>query len=472
MTEFADLAPLELSEFLRKIPLFAELTDEDADAICQSSKRLNIASGARFIEEGAPGNALYVVLTGAVEVTKDDDGREIVLAARGPGEVLGEMSLLEERPRTASVRAVRDSEVLEIGAETFTELLESNPTIARTILRTVAARLRSTESSMMQSEKLASLGTLAAGLAHELNNPAAAIRRSSAILGETLAAIGTRNAEIANLTLSPEERTRLAELERTLSVPLGPKGDADDEDALIAVLEGYGVDAPWDVAPAFAANGWSLQAVEAAAAAFAAEHRKGVLGAIGARLTASQLVAEIQRSAEAVSDIVRAVKSYAYLDQAAVQIIDLKTSLEDTLTILKHKLKEGVTVTRLYAEDLPRIEAYAGELNQVWTNLIDNAIDAMGGKGKLDIAARRLGEDVEVTIADSGPGIPKEIAGRIFDPFFTTKPQGVGTGIGLHIVNNIVVNRHRGSIDFTSEPGHTVFRVTLPIKLQDPPKGK
>jgi signal transduction histidine kinase len=167
-----------------------------------------------------------------------------------------------------------------------------------------------------------------------------------------------------------------------------------------------------------------------------------------------------------VSDIVRAVKSYAYLDQAAVQLVDLKISLEDTLMILKHKLKD-VAVTRAFADDLPRIEAYAGELNQVWTNLIDNAVDAMGGKGKLEIGVRALGEMVEVTIADNGPGIPKEIRGRIFDPFFTTKPQGVGTGIGLHIVNNIVVNRHRGSIDVTSEPGHTVFRVALPIKLQE-----
>ena len=471
MNDVAAPQPLVLSEFLRKIPLFAELTDEDTTTICRSSRRFSVAPGARFIEEGAPGNALYVVLTGEVEVTKDDDGRELVLAARGPGEVLGEMSLLEERPRTASVRAVVDSEVLEIGAETFTGLLESNPSIAKTILRTVAARLRSTESSMMQREKLASLGTLAAGLAHELNNPAAAIRRSSAILGETLVLMGERNGELNAIELSAEERAALSTLEAKLAAPLGPKGTADDEDALINALEEHGVEAPWDVAPALVANGWSVGDVEAAAAGFADAHRKIVLGAVGARLTAGQLVAEIQRSAEAVSDIVRAVKSYAYLDQAAVQLVDLKASLEDTLMILKHKLRD-VAVTRSFADDLPRIEAYAGELNQVWTNLIDNAVDAMSGKGKLEVGVRGLGDNIEVTIADNGPGIPKEIRGRIFDPFFTTKPQGVGTGIGLHIVNNIVVNRHRGSIDVTSDPGNTVFRVTLPVKLQETPKQK
>lgn len=471
MSEIAERESIVLAEFLRKIPLFTELTDEDVTAICRSSHRLRVAPGTRFIEEGAPGAALYVVLSGEVEVTKDDNGREIVLAVRGPGEVLGEMSLLEQRPRTASVRAVSDSELLEIGADTFTHVLETHPSIATTVLRTVAARLRSTESSLMQREKLASLGTLAAGLAHELNNPAAAIRRSSAILGETLVAMGERSAEVHALELTDDERAALNALEAKASTPVGPKGTADDEDALIEVLEGIGVEAPWDVAPAFVANGWTPADVTAAVEGFSEGHRAVVLGGIGARLTANQLVAEIQRSAEAVSDIVRAVKSYAYLDQAAVQTIDLRTSLEDTLMILKHKLKD-VAVTRHYSETLPKIDAYAGELNQVWTNLIDNAVDAMGGRGRLEVGARGIGDDIEVTVADSGAGIPQEIAGRIFDPFFTTKPQGVGTGIGLHIVHNIVVNRHRGTIDFTSEPGRTMFRVTLPIRLRETPKQK
>jgi signal transduction histidine kinase len=234
------------------------------------------------------------------------------------------------------------------------------------------------------------------------------------------------------------------------------------------VLETFGVDAPWDIAPAFAARGWSVADLQRAADGLAAEHLAVVLGAVGARLVAMQLTSEIQRSAEAISNIVRAVKSYAYLDQAAVQLVDLKVSLEDTLMILKHKLK-AITVVKDFEADLPRLQAYAGELNQVWTNLIDNAADAMGGSGRLEVAARQLGDVVEVTIADSGPGIPPDIVGRIFDPFFTTKPQGVGTGIGLHIVHNIIVNRHRGTIDVNSEPGRTVFRVTLPMRLQETP---
>jgi signal transduction histidine kinase len=457
-----------LSELLRRIPMFAELSDDDVAAICRSSVRMKVAPGTRFIEEGAPGEALYVVLTGAVEVIKDDNGREIVLAARGPGEVLGEMSLLEQRPRTATVRAVRDSEVLEIGADTFRQLLETNPSIATTVLRTVAARLRSTESSMMQAEKLASLGTLAAGLAHELNNPAAAIRRSSAILGETLTTLGARSAELVMLDLSSAERDHVATLEQKISNAITTETVPGDEDALIELLESFGVADPWDIAPAFASQGWSAADLRQAADGLAPNNRNVVLGTLGARLVAAQLTSEIQRSAEAISNIVRAVKSYAYLDQAAVQLVDLKASLEDTLMILKHKLKT-VTVVKNFEPDLPRLQAYAGELNQVWTNLIDNAADSMAGKGTLEVGARQLGDVVEVTIADSGSGIPPEILGRIFDPFFTTKPQGVGTGIGLHIVHNIIVNRHRGTIDVNSEPGRTVFRVTLPMRLQEAP---
>ena len=186
-------------------------------------------------------------------------------------------------------------------------------------------------------------------------------------------------------------------------------------------------------------------------------------------LTARQLVGEIRRSAQAISEIVRAVKSYAYLDQAPIQNVDLRASLEDTLMILKHKLKEGVRVEKDFALDLPPIEAYGGELNQVWTNLIDNAVQAMDGKGVLKLQARRIGEEVEVRIGDSGPGIPPEIALRIIEPFFTTKAQGIGTGLGLHIAHNIIVNRHRGRIDFESQPGRTEFRVSLPIRLRREP---
>jgi signal transduction histidine kinase len=462
----SDPALASLEEMLRAVPLFADLMPADLEALLASSRTFTAPTGMRIIGEGDAGEALFVILSGELEVSKNEDGREIVLARRGAGDFLGEMSLLEQRPRTASVHAVAESRLLEIDAATFQHLLETNPRIGMTILRTVAARLRSTESSLMAREKLASLGTLAAGLAHELNNPSAAIQRSASYLGDVLVGLGKRGAEFNAIVLDEVERQRLDGLLRGLAEdsPSSGAGSPAEEDRIVAELEALGVEEPWDLAAAYAAFAWTGDTVRRLAHGFAEPHRKAVMGWIGSQLAARQMVDEIERSARAVSNIVRSVKSYAYLDQAAVQNVDLTMSLDDTLMILKHKLRD-VAVVRDYSPGLPTIEAFGSELNQVWTNLIDNAVDAMERKGTIEVHARALGDKVEVRIANDGPPIPPEIADRIFDPFFTTKPQGVGTGIGLHVVHNVVVNHHGGTIAVTSEPGRTEFRIGLPLRL-------
>jgi signal transduction histidine kinase len=315
----------------------------------------------------------------------------------------------------------------------------------------------------MQREKLASLGTLAAGLAHELNNPAAAIQRSSSYLRDALDAGAARSTELAALMLTEGERQQLMAL-ATAGETSGGAGSSAAENALMARLEALGVDDPWDIAPAMAAFGWTLEMLDAVSVGFPPATRTLIVAWLGSQLAARQLVAEIEQSGRAISDIVRGVKSYSYLDQAAVQPVDIVRSLEDTLMVLKHKLKR-VQVARDFEPALPAVEAYGGELNQVWTNLIDNAADAMGGTGTLTLRARRVGEAIEVRIADTGPGIPADVAGRIFDPFFTTKPQGIGTGLGLHIAHNIVVNRHRGRLTFETGPGGTEFTVAVPLLL-------
>ena len=459
----AGTGPLEA--IIRRVPLFAGLSNEQIAQLCASSRRVQAKPGDLVIREGDAGDALLIILTGELEVTKRDGAHEIALARRRAGEILGEMSLLEQWPRTASARALSNTELLEVDAGAFRKVLETTPGIATTILRTMAGRLRSTEASLMQREKLASLGTLAAGLAHELNNPAAAIQRSSSYLRESLSAMARMDAELGTLDLAEPERTRLAALQQSLLEPPTRADAAKHEDGIIARLESLGIAEPWEIGPPLAAAGWTVAALDDLAGAFAPTHKNGVLSWLGTRLAASQLIDEIQRSGRAISDIVRAVKSYAYLDQAAIQEVDLAASLDDTLMILKHKLRD-VEVVRDYTPDLPRIEVYAGELNQVWTNLVDNAIDAMGGAGVIEIHTRRSGDGVGVSIADTGPGIPAEIATRIFEPFFTTKPQGVGTGLGLHIAHNIVVNRHHGRIDVDSRPGHTEFQVYLPQRLE------
>jgi signal transduction histidine kinase len=374
------------------------------------------------------------------------------------------MSLLEAAPRTASVRALTPSELLVIEPEDFRRLLERRPHAATALLRTVAARLRSTESSLIQSDKLASLGTLAAGLAHELNNPSAAIQRSAQYLDEAVERMRHATVRLGALALSEADRARLDALEARI----GPLPRFDDvaaragEEAIASWLEAAGIEEAWDVAPAFAGYGWTPAELDELRAGWPADTLGTVLAWLGAVLATHQLVAEIKTSAQAISGIVRAVKSYAYLDRAPVQEVDIAGSIEDTLMILKHKLRDVEVVCR-FSPDLPRVEAHGGELNQVWTNIVDNAIQAMEGKGRLEIATRRLGEEVEVRIIDSGPGIPPDIQHRMFDPFFTTKPQGVGTGLGLHVVHNIVVRRHAGRIDVDSHPGRTEFRIVLPL---------
>ncbi|HTJ58412.1 MAG TPA: cyclic nucleotide-binding domain-containing protein, partial [Devosiaceae bacterium] len=383
------------TEFIHKLPLFASLTPVEAEQLYSSSRRFIAKPGELIIEEGKPGDTLYIILSGELEITKREGGQEVVLASRQTGEFFGEMSLLESRPRSASARARHESELLEIGPHAFRKLLEGNPSTASTILRTVAGRLRSTEASLMQREKLASLGTLAAGLAHELNNPAAAIQRSSEYLREAFENWRRRTVELHDLDWDTTERQHLLELERSVlecGAPLSIDAVGGMAEAsTVTYLETLKVEEPWEIVPALLAYGWTIERIQGLATSFPAPHLNTIIQWLGAGLSAQQLLQEIQQSSKAISEIVHAVKSYAYLDQAPVQNVDVRAGLEDTLVILRHKLKHGIEVIRDFDPDLPSIEAYAGELNQVWTNIIDNAIQAMNGHGLLELHARTLG---------------------------------------------------------------------------------
>src|SRR5574341_669640 len=425
-------------EFLRRLSLFADLPEADLQALYQRAEPMTLPAGEWLMREGEIGDALYVVLEGGIEITKRSGEQEVVLAVRGPGEVIGELALLEQTPRSASGRAVQEARLLRIGKEAFKQMLAASPS---------------------------------AGLAHELNNPAAAVQRSSGQLRDTLADWQRLSGQLDALTLDPAQHEAVHALRDEIAIriaapaKLDPLARSDREGELQEWLESSGIDQAWELAPPLIAYGFDAPVLKRLIQGFARDHLPVVVRWLAASCALYALTDEVRLGAERISEIVKAVKAYTYLDQAPVQQVDVHEGLDNTLVILRHKLKSGITVVRDYAPDLPRIEAYASELNQVWTNLIDNAADAMKGQGRLILRTYLRDDRVVVEITDDGPGIPLEIQPRIFDLFFTTKPTGSGTGLGLHIAYNSVVHKHRGQITLTSQPGATTFQVVLPIPL-------
>jgi signal transduction histidine kinase len=457
-------------EFLRRHQLFTGLSEEDLDRLYSMAKLERVPAGSPIMEEGAYGDTMYVILDGEAEVTKRSGQQDVLLGIRNPGEIVGEMALLEKAPRSATVRATEDSLLLSISQTAFETLLACSNDAAVNILRTMTARLRSQEGLVAQQQKLVALGTLSAGLAHELNNPAAAIRRAAVQLGEALHDWETATAEIGRVGLPEECMQAVETLQREIeeaatTAALGPLERSEREDAVSDWLEDRGVDRAWELAPSLVAAGWDDTTLNRLSGEVDAGSLPAVIRWVASRLAAGELLEEVRASSEAISAIVGGVKEYSHLDQAPVQEVDIRKGLETTLMILKHKLKD-VHVSKQYAENLPEVEAFGSELNQVWTNLIDNAVDAMDEHGELVLRAFPEGDSVVVEIEDHGPGIPPELHSRVFDAFFTTKAPGKGTGQGLHVVYSIVTQRHRGKLDLRSEPGKTVFRVELPQRMR------
>ena len=459
-------------ELLRRLPLLAGVSEEYIERIYGMSQHVSVAAGQALMREGEEGDSLYIISDGDFEVTKQSSGQEVVLSVRRTGEVIGEMSLLAKEPRVATVTALRDSHVLVISQAAFEQLLSCSPSAGLAILRTMTVRLRSTEALVSQHEKMAGLGRLSAGLAHELNNPAAAVRRSSMQLAEMLTEWQRLSSRLDALALGDSQIEKVRALREEMAerpnsvVTLDPLTRSDRESELQDWLDERNIDEAWELTPVLVDLGWDVEWLEELSSGFDDGHLAVLVPWFVKGASAYSLLNEIRASAEQISGIVKAVKSYSYLDQAPVQQVDVHEGLENTLIILKHKLKAGVQVNREYSANLPRIEAYASELNQVWTNLIDNAIDAMDGSGEITLRTSARGaSSIVVEICDNGPGIPPEIQDRLFQPFFTTKPQGVGTGLGLHIVYNIIVDKHHGRVEVESQPGMTCFKVSLPVEL-------
>jgi signal transduction histidine kinase len=457
-------------EFLRKLPFFEGLSEDDLEWLFRQAQPVTVAPGEMLLEEGAPGDSAYIIVDGSFEIVKKSDQQDIVIAVRDEGAVIGEMALIDNAPRMASVRAVTDGHLLKISDQVFSQLISTSTTAVIAILRTVSARLRQNEAMLRQSEKMAALGTLSAGLAHELNNPAAAARRAAEQLRSTLVQWQQLNSELDQLELEAPQRQKLISLRNALAdaqerrEPLDPLALSDKESSIQGWLEDNGVDEAWELAPTLAAAGWDEESLGALCGAYSPHQLQVVVRWLAAGINVYSLIGDVQTSSGRISEIVKSVKTYSYLDQAPIQQVDINKGLDDTLVILRHKTREGIKVKREYAPDLPQVEGYGSELNQVWTNILDNAIDALQGKGEISIRTYAHDDHIFVEIQDDGPGIPPDIQKRIFEPFFTTKPPGVGTGLGLNTSYNIV-HKHFGQINVRSHPGETCFQVKLPVQL-------
>ncbi|MBP6786245.1 MAG: cyclic nucleotide-binding domain-containing protein [Candidatus Promineofilum sp.] len=463
-------------EFLRKVPLFAEMSDSDLESMCLIVQELHLRAGEVLFEEGSAGDTAYIVERGEVDIVKTSDNREILLAKRSEGEVFGEMALLLDQPRSAAVRARTDTDLIGISRADLRNLLQISPTAASSMFDILVTRLQNTYALLRQSEKMAQLGTFTAGIAHELNNPAAAVQRSADHLSKTLFESAHTFMRLVRegLTLPQQEAleryVRRAQ-EQAKTLPMNALARSDREAELEEWLEDHGVDNAWECATALVNLGFTDEQLEELAGEYTPGQLPTILDWLNNNYTLFNLLGELQQGASRISSIIKALKSYTYLDQAPITRTDVHQGLDDTLIILRHKLKNEVTVQREYAPDLPLIEAYGSELNQVWTNLIDNAADALRAGATpnptITLRTRREGGWIIITVEDNGPGIAPENMPHIFETFFTTKPIGQGTGLGLDISYNIVARRHKGDIRVHSEPGRTQFDVWLPVELKE-----
>jgi signal transduction histidine kinase len=455
---------------LRKSPLFEGLSDQELQQLVDNAKRISLRKGDTLMKQGDEGDSAYIVLEGGFEIQKQSGPSVIKIDVRNPGEIIGEMALLSDAPRSATVVAICDSETLCISQEAFENLLSTSPSATMAVLHWVMARLSQNESLLHQQEKMAALGTMSAGLAHELNNPAAAAQRSASMLRGA----PSKWLEITHqLELSAFKEDMSDWLNDFMQqathrfrnpIKLEALDKIDLVDQLQEWLEANEIESAWELAPTLVNFGWTPESLDELKSKPFFQIAIQWLGT-GSMLV-TQLV-EVQDTTERISQIVQAMKSYTYLDQAPLLEVDVHEGLENTLVIMEHKLKQGVTVKREYSQDLPRIEAYASELNQVWTNIIDNAVDAMKGEGEIILRTYEESDQVVVEIIDNGPGIPENVRSRILEPFFTTKPPGQGTGLGLYITHDIVANRHHGLLKIESKPGETKFIITLPKRIEE-----
>jgi len=454
----------EKSELLR-VPAFADLPDEQIAWFISQSEEVRLKPGDINIREGDLADTMFVVLEGQLQARGELSGETVVISIN-PGDVTGVLPFSRMKQFPVSSRAITDARLLRFPASLFPNLVQKMPELTQRLVGMMSDRIREYTRLEQQRDRLASLGKLSAGLAHELNNPASAAKRATSQLRDVLKRIRDASHELGRRDLTAAQKTEIEKLETSFvqrdEVPPDALTISDLEDQIDSLLRSRGQTDLWQMAADLARKNVKPEALESLFATLDADTARAALVRIAASVEIATLLNEIESATSRISDLVRAIKEYTFMDQSPVQNVDIVKSLETTLTILNHKLKRGVAVQRDYERIPLLVNSFGSELNQVWTNIIDNAIDAMGGKGELRVRTYREDSCVVVEIADNGPGISRELQPHIFEPFFTTKGVGEGTGLCFDTVQRIV-KKHRGNIQVTSKPGDTRFQVRLPL---------
>ncbi|MCS4257373.1 signal transduction histidine kinase [Rhodococcus erythropolis] len=460
-------------DLLRTLFLFEKLTDDQLESLCQAGHITEIDRGQVYLE-GEPATCFYVLIEGEVVLSKLSGGEDIEINRTTQRGVYsgGWTAYLGDRvPQVyaGSMRVTTPSTFFVLDADKFGNAMREWFPMAVHLLEGVFFGKKNTQQIIDQRERLLALGSLSAGLTHELNNPAAAAVRATASLRERVAGMRHKLGMVASGTYDRDALVTLMRLQEEVAEvvakapTLTPLEASDREDSLGEWFEDHSIREGWDLAPTFVQAGLDTAWLENVAAAVDESVLEGAIRWLNYTIESELLMNEIADSTTRISTLVGAAKQYSQMDRAPFQTIDVHELLDSTLIMLGQKIGSGIEVVKEYDLSLPPIDAYAAELNQVWTNLIDNAVSAMDGSGTLTVRTSRDGDRVCIEICDTGAGIPDDVIDRIFEPFFTTKPVGEGTGLGLDISWRIVVGKHRGELRVTSEPGNTRFRVLLPI---------
>ncbi|GAB2961891.1 ATP-binding protein [Saccharothrix stipae] len=465
---------------LRALFLFEHLSEDQLAWLVAHGQVETHLAGAQVLREGQPATCFYVLLAGTVTLSRVIGGQRVEThrtdhrgAYFGATQAYLGSDLEATSVYQMTAEAVTDVRLYQLPAHDFGAMFRSWFPMAIHLLEGLFFGMRNTERIVSQRERLLALGSLSAGLTHELNNPAAAAVRATGALRERVAGMRHKLALLASGSLDQATLPVLVKLqesavERVAKAPkLGPMETADLEDEVADWLDAHGVGGGWDLAPVLVAGGLDVEWLDRAAAVCPETATEAAVRWLAYTVETETLMNEIEDATTRVSTLVGAAKQYSQVDRAPFQVVDVHELLDSTLVMLGGKLRDGVRVVKDYDRSLPPLPAYPAELNQVWTNLVDNAVAAMDGAGTLTVRTSRAGDDLVVEIADTGTGIPAEVKGRIFEPFFTTKAVGEGTGLGLDISWRIVVERHHGDIRVVSEPGDTRFLVHLPLVPPD-----